>query len=788
MKQPLTSIAAVLAGGIWVGRFIDLSIPLLIAIGLLSCIVALNCDSARRWLMPAIVFIAGAANIAVHHQIVSPVDLRKSANDSPRLVSIQGKVRSTVQKRPLDGDDERPDRYSVVLDVHHLRNEGKEWTQVHGMVIASLEFAGAERVFPGQTIELFGILSAPPGPFAPGMFDYRKHLANRGIHFLFKSEEPADLSILKSVGTPLTIGFRKWATQALTNGFTADDRSIQLLRAMCLGWRTALTDEVSEPFMKSGTMHLFAVSGLHVALIAGILTALFRAIRLDQKWCGLAVIPLLWFFTAATGWQSSAIRSTIMMSVILLAWSLRRPTNLLNTLSVAAIIILLWDPKQLFQAGFQLSFAVVGTIALFVPRLESWIPESFFSDPFLPVELQPKWRQWLDRVAKFGFTAFGISLAAWLGSLPLIMVYFNLFTPGSLLANVIVVQLGAGALASATGCLLTAPFIPIVSELFGNSAWFLMSCMSLASEWFGRLPLAWAYVQAPAGYVIAAYYVGLVAALITSARLSRSVRFWVVAAALAIVITGTVAQRLQPPTMALLPLGAGYSVFVDKAADENWLIDCGDSSNYRFHTREYLRTRGVNRIDNFFVTHGDTRHMGGATNLIAEFRPRQIYLNPIRQRSVSYRQLLAFMETNRLVANAFSSDADSGPWRVLHPQPNDSFQRADGGTMVLLFANLERTILLCNDLNSEGQKIFAERHPELHADTVVISPNSDRKTPHSSWLKLFNPDAVIVADSDVPTSNRTSTGQRKSLREALRNVRFLSDDGVVQIPLDVAGP
>src|SRR6185312_5587192 len=132
-------------------------------------------------------------------------------------------------------------------------------------------------------------------------------------------------------------------------------------------------------FIRTGTMHIFAISGLHVALIAAILVQLLRFFQIPRGACGLVIIPLIWFYTGATGWQPSAIRSTIMSSMVVLGWSLKRPSNLLNSLLASAVIILIWQPEQLFQASFQLSFFVVLSMALLLedqnvsnPRLPMW--------------------------------------------------------------------------------------------------------------------------------------------------------------------------------------------------------------------------------------------------------------------------------------------------------------------------------------------------------------------------------------------------------------------------------
>src|SRR3954462_6423310 len=116
---------------------------------------------------------------------------------------------------------------------------------------------------------------------------------------------------------------------------------------MTLGWKTALSGEVSEPFMRSGTMHVFAISGLHIALIALMIVGVLRCFKVPRSACALVVLPIIWAYTGLTGWQASAIRSTIMTSVIVVGWSLVRPGNLLNSLGAAALIILIWDPQQL---------------------------------------------------------------------------------------------------------------------------------------------------------------------------------------------------------------------------------------------------------------------------------------------------------------------------------------------------------------------------------------------------------------------------------------------------------
>ncbi|MFO1501563.1 MAG: ComEC/Rec2 family competence protein [Verrucomicrobiota bacterium] len=159
---------------------------------------------------------------------------------------------------------------------------------------------------------------------------------------------------------------------------------------------------------------------LHIALIAGILVSVLRVLRVPRAAAGFIVIPLIWFYTAATGWQASAIRSTIMMTVVIAGWALERPSDLINSLAATGLIILIWQPTQLFQASFQLSFFVVLSIALIVPPLEKVRQKLLAPDPLLPPELRPRWKRWLDWPIRVVTTSLATSVAAWLGSMPLL--------------------------------------------------------------------------------------------------------------------------------------------------------------------------------------------------------------------------------------------------------------------------------------------------------------------------------------------------------------------------------
>lgn len=201
------------------------------------------------------------------------------------------------------------------------------------------------------------------------------------------------------------------------------------------------------------------------------------------------------------------------MTVVIGGWALKRPSDLINSLAAAAFIILLWEPRQRFEASFQLSFCVMLIIGLLLSQMNKFTDALLYHDPLLPDDLIPKWRRVFISISRTLVRYFSLSLAAWLGSIPLSALYFHLFSPVSPFANLIAVPLGTLALMSHLGVLICGKWFPFATGLFNHSAWFFMSAMTGVSEWSTKIPGAYFYVPAPSWISIVLYYLVLIVIL-----------------------------------------------------------------------------------------------------------------------------------------------------------------------------------------------------------------------------------------------------------------------------------
>jgi competence protein ComEC len=784
VKRPLIAVVSCYVVGLLLAELFQLSLGVLFAVSFLVLVLALVLEKFRGWLVWLLIVLAGWTNLATRTTLVSPDDLRELLGNEAAIVSLRGTLLETPHIKITERDEREVEHSLARVRVSELRRE-ETWQPAAGEIMVATPGTLPPDFFAGQVVEVAGVIARPPSPLAEGLFDYRNYLETRGIYYQLKTGSTNEWQLLPPsiVNPPLTDRFLNWSKKTLALGLPGEDEPLRLLWAMTLGWRTAFTGDISEPFLRAGTMHLFAIDGLRIALISGMLVALLRVLQVSRGWCGLVAIPLIWFYTAATGWESSAIRASVMMTIVLGGWALKRPGDTINSLAAAAFIILLWEPRQLFEASFQLSFFVVLIIALMLPPLNQLVDRLLRHDPLLPDELLPRWRRSLTAILRMLGRYCALSLAAWVGSIPLSAKYFHLFSPISTPANIIAVPLGTLALMSNLGALLCGTWLPWVTALFNHSAWFFMAAMTWVSEVSTKLPGAFFYVPEPSWLDIGIYYAVLVGFL-SGWLLTPKRRIWS-AAALILLVTGYVwhwQTTREEIKLTVLPLNGGHSVWVDAPGRGNdWLVDCGNDNAVGFTLKPFLQAQGVNRVQQLVLTHGDFKNVGGAEQLDRLFDVGELWTSSASFRSSVYRQVMAKFETPPARHKMFVAGDVAGCWRILYPVPGTNFARADDNALVLSGDFSGSKILLLSDLGRDGQSALLTHTNEVRAD-IVIAGLPDRGEPlGDALLAAIQPTVIVVADSEFPAPRRASRELRERLAAGNTPVIYTRTAGAVTI-------
>jgi ComEC/Rec2-related protein len=784
MKRPLVAVVSCYTIGLLLGAVFMPPLTALFAAAFVLLALVLVLDKFRSFLIWPLLALAAWANLNSRTAIVSPNDLRAQIGNDPSIVAVRGTLIETPHLKIVERDGQETEHSLAKVRVAGLRR-GEMWQPASGSIIVTTPSPLPENFFAGQPVEISGVIARPPPPLADGLFDYRDYLQTRGIYYQLKTESANDWRLRPPMllKPPLTDGFLNWSKRTLALGLPVEDEPLRLIWAMTLGWRTAFTGDISEPFLRAGTMHLFAIDGLRIALISGMLVALLRVLQVSRAWCGLIAIPVIWFYTAATGWEPSAVRASVMMTVILGGWALKRPGDTVNSLAAAAFIILLWEPRQLFEASFQLSFFVVLVIALMLPPLNKIADRLLRHDPLLPDELLPRWRRALNTTLRMFMRYCALSLAAWIGSIPLSAKYFHLFSPVSTPANIVAVPLGTLALMSNLGALVCGTWLPWATELFNHAAWFFMVAMTNVSEWATKLPGAFFYVPAPSWIFIGIYYAALIVAL---SGWLKTVRRKVLGAAVLIFIAAIYLGRWEnsrnETDLTVLPLNGGHAVLVDAAGRKNdWLIDCGDEDAVNFTLKNYLRARGVNHIPRLVLTEGDLKNIGGAELLDELCGIGEAWTSPARFRSVAYNKTVAEFEKPPSRHKFLNCGDVIGQWQVLAPVPANDFSRADDNALVLLGDFSGTRILLLSDLGRNGQSALLAGTNDLRADIVIAGLPDGSEPLSDALLNAIQPRVIVMADSEFPATRRASRELKERLAAKNIPVIYARTAGAVEV-------
>ncbi|MGE5393838.1 MAG: ComEC/Rec2 family competence protein [Candidatus Saccharibacteria bacterium] len=329
-------------------------------------------------------------------------------------------------------------------------------------------------IMPGDQLIIHGTLQEIEGKVNPYDFDYKGMMQNKGIYY----------SVYLSPGSYQSTGIKIhrviYVAERVRDQLTAllyktrlgkDERAV--VSALTLGYRSELDKETMNYFVNTGTIHVLSVSGLHVALVFYILSLLFTPLKRGMAGLYLypaIVIVCLWGYAFITGFSPSVQRSTVMFSFVIIGTILRRPVNIYNSLTASAVLLILIDPKVLFDIGFQLSYLAIFGIIWLQPPMEHLIPVK-------------------NKILKWMWTLFTVSLAAQLITFPLSIYYFNQFPYLFWLSNFIAIP-GTTFIIWLTFLFFILSPITLVSNLLAIIIQYVTYWMLFLLKWISQQPHA----------------------------------------------------------------------------------------------------------------------------------------------------------------------------------------------------------------------------------------------------------------------------------------------------------
>ncbi|HEX3446474.1 MAG TPA: ComEC/Rec2 family competence protein [Chthoniobacterales bacterium] len=429
----------------------------------------------------------------------------------------------------------------------------------------------------GDGISVDGRFSLPEEPLNPGEFDYRNFLKRQNVYLILRAIPGSETQIFARGGANPLVGFAvrlRHRIEGVPIASLEDDPPIQgLIRGILFGDRSTIPAVTMDELQDTGTLHLFVIDGLKMTLLAGISWTVLRVARLGRRWTIILIVPLL-LYCAGTGLSIASLRATVMSAVLLFGVAVERPVLAKNVLSGAGLFLLVLDPQQLFQLGFQLSFVTVAALTIATKPLSHLFFLPIRPDPWIPQRLLHPAQRALSRIAKHGCELLSVCIVCWLATLPFAWLTFHRISWCSVAANFATVPLGASMLALGISSILAAPFCRWASLCLNNTNWLL-----------GHL------------------FLGVVPVFTAIPFQSTN--------------AGEPGARDQPK-LVILASGRSNSIYLHSGSADTF-INPGSEAKYRRITLPFLRYEGVNRLRLLESSRHDADHEGCFKQLEQQF-------------------------------------------------------------------------------------------------------------------------------------------------------------------------
>ncbi|HZJ83876.1 MAG TPA: DNA internalization-related competence protein ComEC/Rec2 [Clostridia bacterium] len=593
----------------------------------------------------------------------------------------------------------------------------------------------------GDWIEINGEIEKPQGLRNPKGFDYRAYLARRDIHYIIGTSEKSIISI-KAGRFPWP---KSWIISARESIAGVYDKYLgpeesNLIKAMILGEKWGLPSELKDHFSKTGIAHILAISGLHIGFVVLLLNSLTKSLTLSPKATFIIQALALGFYCILVGGHASIIRAVIMSIIILGGRVIGRKTDPLNSLCLAAFIILLLNPLQLFEVGFQLSFGAVIGIILFNKPISSKLS-------MIPGNMGG---------------SIAVMVAAQLGTWPIIAYYFNVFSPISFLANFILVPIAGLIVMLGLIFLLLATIFPILGVILGWWLGALCNILIYGNRWLSGWSWASLSVVSPGKLFMAIYY--LVLLMLSEERPSYIRRPWELSGALVIIVLLSIVFKpiLNNDLMIVfVDVGQGDCIYIKTPDDKHILVDgggrpigMGDFDVGAEIVVPFLLKNGIGKLDLVVMSHGHDDHIGGLIPVLENLKVEAFMEFPPREITDKYKDLKGLvdnkgMESIQVVGGQTYRAGKDVLLDILYPVSDsrilDSLYNDNENnlSLVMRIRYKDTSIMLTGDIE-KGVEDYLNGVWKETISVLKVAHHGSKTSSTQEWIDIINPDIAVI--------------------------------------------
>jgi competence protein ComEC len=806
MKRPALIATLWLICGIALGRFLILPgwVVLLSLAALVASYIVLLRQPPRAMRIPPTGYLLlaafGAIGIFLQNQIERENDLATAL-----VASIPAdqpvRVTGTLVLLP----SERPGRTMLTL-AHCIVSlpQGEIPFPARILVTATAEANAKVLGFSpvnGDLITASGTIAPPPQLRNPDVFNYEAYLRNKGIFATMRLRDAADIELAaplraRAFWNQLLLAaklFRQKSESLLDNVMSRE--SAEMVKSLFLGQSHYLEPGERRAFLRTGLMHIFSVSGLHVGMIVLLFYWLFRLLRFSLRANIVCTLLGVAFYAAMVGFRAPVTRAAIMSAVLLLSFLMRREIEPISALAFAAFLVLIFSPRALWQVDFQLSYACVASIILFKPILEETL--------YFHLEQHPlHYRRKLFLANHYILDPLHVVLAVQIGLLPLIVNYYHYVSFIAPLAQLVIVPLTFLIIALAFVISIFGTAVHFIAVICGSAAELLVYVMRNLARIFASTSFSATYLQHIPFYALAVYYVALLAGSHLLATRSpeafpkRRASFAIsLAIIVAVLIWLPIVRSQNYLYVCFLDVGQGDSAYVEFPTGENLLIDGGSDFPHDQGAAvvvPFLQARGVNRLDAVIASHADRDHIGGLPYVLESLWVSEVIEGSSTSRARTYAELERLIDELgishiRLKRGDVISGIPDASLTILHPTDEFSLtSNQNNKSVVLRIGYGTRSFIFTGDAEREAEKDMIAARLPLRTDVLKVAHHGSKNSTTKEFLDAVQPRVALIS---VGANNRYGHPNAGTIErcEAVGARVFRTDrDGAIEMRTDGA--
>ncbi len=744
-STPLMFIAIGLIFGIFLQWYLEINVwvwLVLLSILLLAAIVtSYHGLEARATILAYIAMFCavclGAVRLAGYEHIPA-TDIRNFVGGERILATIRGRIISEPYTRYKDDWAFAKFSHSDPSSSFYLELKEAEavdgWEKVSGEIRVVVDEPVPD-LKAGDRIEAYCWLSRFRGATNPGQFDLADYLGNRNVYVGASVKSWQGITLLSEKKSGSWAGIKE-RFREIVSGALLDEESIQerqkgLLEALLLGYRGNIDADTYRAFQKTGLLHFISLSGMHLGIFVAMVWWLAARLGLLKPARAAVCIVLLVLFLMVVPPRAPTIRAAVIAFVFLFSIFFGRHPNPLNSLSIAAIILLLAIPTGLFDAGWQLSFATVVGILMFCKRFYDFFNERLFMQVFWQKNKPYRFLQ------KFGQRILGLlttGITAWLGGAGILLYHFYSINPLTSLWTVIAFPFVACILGLGFLKILVSFFLPSVAALLAVVLNLLSAALIAVVEFFSRFDFSEILVGQVSIGIVLLYYGGI--AVIVWAWYLRPLQGKIVVISTIFLVAGIIGfikwQRTYPGDfqMTCLDVGHGQAIAIYCPAG-TLLFDAGSQYNRNVGQRvitPFLRSCGISKLDAVVISHDDIDHINGVVETVKSCDTSEVYASEafVNKESGTAEFLADCLSKEGITIKQLGSKIElSSQLKVEILWPDDAACKDESlsdndKSVVSLIEFAGRRILLCADIETAAQRGLLEKYNDLHADVVVV--------------------------------------------------------------------